>query len=234
MVFQCPRKCNSQLSMAEWWYNTSYHTSLKLTPFQALYGFPPPMTTEGLIPDTLVQDAKDMMQARLAALQNIKQNLLSAQNRMKKNADRKRTERELSIGDMAYVKMQPYRHTALGLHNSIKLHFKYYGPFKVLQKIGAVAYKLLLPDNCHIHPAFHISQLKKHIGPKVIHQANTPLTDVEGNILMYPEKLLDRWMIPRNNELVVQWLIQWVNLPGSAATWEDVDFLRKVFPDFTP
>jgi hypothetical protein len=72
MVFQCPRKWNSQLSMTEWWFNTSYRTSLKLTPFQALYGSPPPMITEGLIPDSVVQDARDMMQARLSALQNIK------------------------------------------------------------------------------------------------------------------------------------------------------------------
>jgi hypothetical protein len=87
--------------MDKWWYNTSYHTSLKLTPFQALYVFPPPIL------DSVVQDAKDMMQARLTALQNIKQNMILAQNRMKKNVDKKRTGRELSIGDMAYVKMQP-------------------------------------------------------------------------------------------------------------------------------
>jgi hypothetical protein len=93
--------------MDKWWYNTSYHTSLKLTPFQALYVFPPPMITEGLILDSVVQDAKDMMQARLTTLQNIKQNMILAQNRMKKNVDKKRTGRELSIGDMAYVKMQP-------------------------------------------------------------------------------------------------------------------------------
>jgi hypothetical protein len=40
MVFQCLKKWNSQLSIAEWWYNTSFHTSLKMTPFQALYDSP--------------------------------------------------------------------------------------------------------------------------------------------------------------------------------------------------
>jgi hypothetical protein len=68
----------------------------------------------------------------------------------------------------------------------------------------------------------------------VIPQANLPLTDVEGNIKMYPDKLLGRHMISRNNEPVVQWLIQWVNLPEAAATWEDVNFIRKVFLDFNP
>jgi hypothetical protein len=93
----------------------------------------------------------------LAALKNINHNLLLAQEQMKKYADKKRTEREIAVGDMAYLKMQPYRHSSLGLHKSIKLHSRYYGPFRVLQKIGQVAYKLLLPDDCSIHLVFHIS-----------------------------------------------------------------------------
>jgi hypothetical protein len=153
---------------------------------------------------------------------------------MKKNADKKRTERQLAVGDMTYLRMQPYRHNSLGIHNSLKLHSRYYGPVKVLQRIGQVAYKLLLPDNCTIHPVFHISQLKKHIGPKVIPQDNLPLTDAEGNIQMFPDKLLDHHMIPPNNEPIVQWLIQWVNLLASTATWEDADFIRKIFPNFSP
>jgi hypothetical protein len=76
--------------------------------------------------------------------------------------------------------------------------------------------------------------LKKHIGPKATPQANLPLTDADGNIKMFPEWLLERRMISHNNEPVVQWLIRWVNLPESDATWEDADFIHRVFPDFTP
>uniref|UniRef100_A0A0A9GZC9 Integrase zinc-binding domain-containing protein n=1 Tax=Arundo donax TaxID=35708 RepID=A0A0A9GZC9_ARUDO len=101
-----------------------------MTPFQALYGMPPPMITESILPDTAIPEARDLMQARLLAMQNIKSNLKLAQDRMRKYADRKRTERTFSVGDMVYLKMQPYRHTSLGIHNSIKLHSKYYGPFK--------------------------------------------------------------------------------------------------------
>jgi hypothetical protein len=57
-----------------------------------------------------------------------------------------------------------------------------------------------------------VSQLKKHVGSKVIPQPNLPLIDDEGNIKMHPEKLLERRLIPCNNELVVQWLIKWINL----------------------
>jgi transposase InsO family protein len=46
LTFESSRKWNSFLSTAEWWFNTSFHTSLKTTPFQSLYGFSPPMITE--------------------------------------------------------------------------------------------------------------------------------------------------------------------------------------------
>jgi hypothetical protein len=100
--------------------------------------------------------------------------------------------------------------------------------------VGQVAYKLLLPEGCAIHPIFHVTQLKKYIGPKVIPQPNLPFVDNEGNTQMHPEKLLETRLIPCNNEPVVQWLIKWINLPEEATTWEDVDFIMKAFLDFIP
>jgi hypothetical protein len=218
ITFQHPRRWNSYLSTAEWWYNTSFHTSLKTTPFHALYGFKPPLITENILPDEIGTEARDVLLIRQTALSNIKSNLKVAQHRMKKQADKHRTERTLKLGDMSYLKLQPYRHNALGVHNCLKLHSKFYGPFKIIQKVGQVAYKLLLPKGCAIHPVFHVSQLKKHIGPKVIPQPNLPLTDSDGNIQMHPAEVLQHRLIPRNNEPVVQWLIKWINLPVEAAT----------------
>jgi hypothetical protein len=203
LTFQNPKKWKSHLSTAEWWYNTSFHSALKTTQFYAFYGFSPPMITENLLPDSVGAEAKDLLLVRQTALQNIKENLKVAHERMKRHADKKRTERTIQVGDMAYLKLQPYRHNVLGVHKSLKLHSKFYGPFKVLQKVGPVAYKLLLPEDCSIHPVFHVSQLKQHLGPKVVPQANLPLVDSEGNIKMHPEKLLERRFIPRNNEPVV-------------------------------
>jgi hypothetical protein len=51
MVFLEPKKWLSWLPLAEWWYNTNYHTPLKSTPFEALYGYPPPMISEVMILD---------------------------------------------------------------------------------------------------------------------------------------------------------------------------------------
>lgn len=234
MCFATPTKWFFWLSLAKWWYNTSYHTSLNMTPFQALYGFPPPMVAEVVLPDCPNDTAKEILQNRQLAHQLIKDNLQKTQSRIKHQADKHRTERSFQVGEMVYLKVQPYRHSSLSIHHSLKLHSKYYGPFLILEKIGKVAYHLLLSDGCQLHSVFHVSQLKKHLGPKAIPTPDLPLIDDKGNIKVAPTAVLQRRMIPRNNEPVVQWLIHWSNLPESEATWEDASFIRKVFPSFHP
>jgi hypothetical protein len=229
MAFLQPTKWHQWLAPAEWWYNTSFHTSRKMTPFQALYGRPPPMLAELVLP--VDETAGDLIPSATTEdiAKQIKENLLKAQERMKHQADKNRQERQLLVGDMVYLKLQPYRHTSLSLHRCIKLHSKYYGPFRVLEKIGNTSYKLLLPDGCKLHPTFHVSQLKKHLGPKAIPTANLPLLNPDGTILIAPEKLLERKLVPRvQGDIsipVVRWLIQWENLPASEATWEDATFI---------
>ena len=87
------------------------------------------------------------------------------------------------MGDMVYLKLQTYRHTSLSDHRSLKLHSKFYGPFRVLERIGKAAYKLLLPDGCKLHNVFHVSQLKKHIGPTVFPGLELHLIDAKGTIV---------------------------------------------------
>ena len=157
---------------------------------------------------------------------------------MKSQADKHRQERTLEVGDMVYLKLQPYRHTSLNLHKCLKLHSKYYGPFRVLAKVGHTSYKLLLPDGCQLHHTFHVSQLKKHLGPKAIPSPHLPLLNPDGTILIAPEAVLDRKLIPRVQGSisipVVQWLVKWQNLSPEQATWEDASFIQKVFPAFQP
>jgi hypothetical protein len=64
---------------------------------------------------------------------------------MKRYAEANKPERTFQVGDLVYLKMQPYWETTLGLQNALKLTSKWYGPFIILQKIGTVAYHLQLP-----------------------------------------------------------------------------------------
>ena len=65
-----------------------------------------------------------------------------------------------------------------------KLSPKYCGPFKVLQKIGTMAYKLELPDSSRVHPIFHVSFLKKVTGENIPVQTILPELDEEGKIIL--------------------------------------------------
>jgi hypothetical protein len=69
-------------------------------------------------------------------IQKLKQNLTQAQAHIKKYADGKRSEREFSFGDMVYLRLQPFRQAAFGLHQNLKLTTRFYGPFMVMEKLG--------------------------------------------------------------------------------------------------
>jgi hypothetical protein len=180
----------------------------------------------------LEPDAQQFLTNRQELLDKVKLHLSQAQARMKKYADRNRVERTFTVGDMVYLKLQPYRLTAFGLRNSLKLQSKYYGPFRVLARVGNVAYKLQLPTNVNIHPVFHVSQLKRHLGPTAVPNPDLPLVDANGRIKTEPVHVLQTRQIPRSNVAIVQLLVQWANLPPDDATWEDTNFMKTTFPAF--
>ena len=90
MVHSCPNKWAQWIPLAEFWYNTTYHSAHGLTSFEALYGNPPKHF--GLTPDDAcsVPDLDDWMKSRNTMLQHIKHNLSRAQQRMKNQADKNR------------------------------------------------------------------------------------------------------------------------------------------------
>lgn len=200
MTFQEPTKRLHWLPLAEYWYNTSYHTSLESTPFQALYGYLPPLITEVVVPGHITTASN--LSEKEQMLVKLKHDLQDAQTRMKYYDDRNRSDCSFQVGDMLYLKMQPYRETTLGLHKSIKLDSRYYGPFKILEAIRTVAYHLLLPSQATIHPIFHIS----HFAPYWFScnpNAKLPLLDSEGKIRVQPLQVRDRRLIPCKNTPVV-------------------------------
>jgi hypothetical protein len=79
---------------------------------------------------------------------------------------------------------------------------------------------------------FHVDQLKKHIGPKVVPQDNLPLVTSDGYIKAEPVVVLDTRALPRHDEIVTQWKVQWINIPPDQAIWEDKLFIKATFPEF--
>ena len=113
---------------------------------------------------------QETLNPRNQVLHQLKNHLLKSQNYMKMQADKRRKNIQLMVGDLVLVKLQPYRQHSVALRKNQKLGMRFFGPFEVIQKIGSVAYKLKLPDTAKIHPVFHISLLKKFQGDKLQHQ----------------------------------------------------------------
>lgn len=80
---------------------------------------------------------------------------------MKKFYDDHRTERSFNVRYLVYLKFQPYHQVSKVLQKNLKLCPRYYGPFEVIKRIGAMAYKLKLPKNSKLYLVFHVFMLKK-------------------------------------------------------------------------
>nr|GEX82830.1 protein kinase-like domain, phloem protein 2-like protein [Tanacetum cinerariifolium] len=151
MVMERPLTWVKWVALAEWWYNTSFHSSIGMTPFEALYGFPPPLHIPYIPKDSGDKEVDELIRDREATMNVLKQSLHTAQNRMKQKSDKHRTEREFSVGSWVYLKLQPYMQNSLRVNKHSKSTPKYFGPFLIVERIGKVAYRLDLPSDSQIH-----------------------------------------------------------------------------------
>ena len=218
------------LAWAEFSYNTSFHEGLQTTPFQAVYGRAPP-TIPMYIRGQSKLDAVDQdLATREEILASLKANLLRAQQRMKVQADKHRRDIQFQEGELVYVKLQPYRQTSIsgGFH---KLSKRFYGPYRVLKRIGSCAYEIALPSDSRIHNVFHVSVLKPAHGT-AFPSLELPPNSYDNKPLLEPLVVLDSRVIMRNNREVVQLLVQWSGLHPEDSTWEDLDQFRTLYPTY--
>lgn len=189
-ILDKPTKWAKWLAWAEYWYNTSYHTSLKTTPFRALYGRDPPPLLRMETGSSPVDAVEQLLGERDSMLDDLKMHLWRAQQKIKTAADGSRMDISSEVGDLVHVKLRPYRQQSLARRANEKLAPRYYGPFRVENKVGTVAYKLTLPPSTSIHPVFYISQLRPALGASLIGSAIPSQLTSELELVVQPAAVL--------------------------------------------
>jgi hypothetical protein len=161
-VMDKPSKWEDYLHLVEFDYKNGYQKSLKMSPFEALYGRKcnTPVSWEN--PTDRAVAGPDLLKEMEEQMIKIKQNLKAAKHMHKSYADKGRTHREFKVGDHVFLKVKA-NISSLKLGNCSKLEDRYCGPFEILERIGPVAYMIALPASMSVHNVFHLSLLKKYI-----------------------------------------------------------------------
>ena len=123
---------DQMVTLGEHCYNTTYHMTIRMTPFRALYGYDASTFADRIFSDTRAPKAKEWIQEGQDILKILRENIQAAQNQQKIYADRHRVERSFEVGDFVYLRLQPYRQSSLKKKGAEKLQPRFYGPYKII------------------------------------------------------------------------------------------------------
>ncbi|GJZ02327.1 putative reverse transcriptase domain-containing protein [Tanacetum coccineum] len=149
------------LSLVEFAYNNSYHTSIKAAPFEALYGHKcrSPICWAEVGDRQLT--GREVIHETAEKIVQIKSRIQDARDFQKSYADVRRKPLDFQIGDKVMLKVSPWK-GVIRFGKRGKLNPRYIRPFKIIDKVGTVAYRIELPEQLsRVHSTFHVSNLKK-------------------------------------------------------------------------
>jgi hypothetical protein len=222
---------DKSLPYAEFSYNNSYQQSLKMAPFEALYGrkcrtplFWDQTGESQVFGTNVLRNIEDQVRV-------IHENLRVAQSHQKSYADNRRRDLVFEVGDYVYLKVSPMR-SVKSFNRKGKLAPRYVGPFKVIDRRGEVAYQLELPENLYgVHDVFHVSQLKKCLH---VPEEQIPLDELtikeDLTYEEFPIKILETTKRVTQSRVIKMCKVQWNRYSEAEATWEREDELRKSYP----
>ncbi|GJR86865.1 putative reverse transcriptase domain-containing protein [Tanacetum coccineum] len=215
------------LPLAEFSYNNSYHASIKAAPYEALYG----RKCRSPVCWAEVREAQltgpELIQETTEKIVLIKQRMQAAQDRQKSYADRKRKPIEFEVGDRVMLKVSPWK-GVVRFGKQGKLNLRYVRPFRVLAKVGKVAYRLDLPQELsRVHHTFHVSNLKKcYVDEPLVMPLEGIHIDDKLQFVEEPVEIME-WEIKQLKQSQIPLVkVHWNSRRGPEFTWECEDLFK--------
>jgi hypothetical protein len=224
---------DQNLPWAEFSYNNNYQESLKMAPFEVLYGHRYRTPLNRIEPEEKVIFGPDLLEEAEATIGRIQDNMKATKSLQETYANKRHRPLEFEVGNHVYLRVLPMKGMKrFGVKG--KLAPRYIKSFPILEKCGSLAHKLDLPPSlAGVHDIFHVSQLKKCLKAPV-DVVLPKVTPLEAN-MSYPEhliKVLDQKDRVTRCKTIKFFMIQWSNHSEEEATWECEDFLHSRHPDF--
>lgn len=210
---------------AEFAINNATKAATGYSPFFLNYGRHPRGPATAVV-DTHLPAVKEFVTSMHKAISTARDSLVSAQTRMKRNADAHRIDLTFAVGDQVLLSSRNIKIKTVGTK---KLLPKFIGPFTVLKKIGDLAYRLdMSRDMPAVHPVFHVSLLRPFSPGSTVVPPSLP-TMVDGEPEYEVERILNhrdrkipaaRPTIKKPSSTVREYLVKWVGYGHESNSWQ--------------
>ncbi|GJS70449.1 putative reverse transcriptase domain-containing protein [Tanacetum coccineum] len=219
------------LPLVEFSYNNSYHASIKAAPFEALYGQKCRSPIRWAEVGDVQLKGPEIIHETTEKIVQIRQRLQAARYRQRSYANVRRKPLEFQVGDRVMLEVSPQK-GVIRFGKRGKLNPWYIRPFKILDRVGPVAYKLELPEELsNVHNTFYVSNLKKCLSDEslVIPMKELQLDD-KLNFVEEPVEIMDREVNQLKQSRISLIKVRWNSKRGPEFMWEREDQIHAKYP----
>ncbi|RVW53997.1 Transposon Tf2-12 polyprotein [Vitis vinifera] len=217
--------------LVEFAYNNSFQASIRMAPFEALYGRKcrSPICWNDVGERKLL--GPELVQLTVEKVALIKERLKATQSRHKSYDDQRRRDLEFEVGDHVFLKVSPMK-SVMRFGRKGKLSPRFVGPFEILERVGTLAYKVALPPSLSkVHNVFHVSTLRKYIyNPSHVVELEPIQISEDLNYEEVPVQIVDVMDKVLRHAVVKLVKVQWSNHSVREATWELEEEMREKHP----
>jgi hypothetical protein len=220
------------LPLIEFSYNNSYHSSIGMAPFEALYGRPcrSPICWAEVGDSELL--GPDIVQETTEKITLIRDRIRTAQSRQKSYADLKRRHIEFAVGDFVFLKVSPMKGVVRFGKKKKKLSPRFIGPFEILERVGDLAYRLALPLSLSgVHNVFHVSMLRRYIRDEShVIDHSVVKVNADATYEVEPVRILEQSTKELRSKSVDLVKVLWSHHDEGDASWELESDMKSKYP----